>query len=43
MDYKNRKHNTPIATLIKQYLDKKGGKVVVSRKEIDWRFNALDW
>lgn len=43
MDFKNRKHNTPIATLIKQYLDKKGGKVVVSRKEIEWRFNALDW
>lgn len=43
MEYKIRKHNTPISTLIKQYLDKQGGKVVISRKEIEWRFNALDW
>lgn len=43
MDYKIRKHNTPISTLIKKYLDKDGGKVTVSRKEIEWRFNALDW
>lgn len=43
MDYKMRKHNTPISTLIKKYLDKDGGKVTVSRKEIEWRFNALDW
>ncbi len=43
MEYKKRKHNTPIATVIKNYLDKDGGKVTVSRNEIDWRFNALDW
>ncbi len=43
MEYNKRKHNTPISTLIKQYLDKQGGKVVISRKEIEWRFNALDW
>lgn len=43
MEYKTRKHNTPISTLIKQYLDKEGGKVTVSRREIVWRFNALDW
>ena len=43
MEYKKRKHNTPIATVIKNYLDKGGGKVSVSRNEIEWRFNALDW
>ena len=43
MEYKKRKHNTPIATVIKNYLDKKGGKVTVSRNEIDKRFYALDW
>lgn len=43
MEYKTRKHNTLISTLIKQYLDKEGGKVTVSRREIEWRFNALDW
>lgn len=43
MDYQKRKHNTPIATAIKNYLDKDGGKVTVSRNEIERRFNALDW
>ena len=43
MDYEKRKHNAPISTVIKNYLDKGGGKVVASRKEIEWRFNALDW
>ena len=43
MDYKKRKHNTPISTVIKRYLDKKGGQVVESRKEIEWRFTSLDW
>ena len=38
-----RRHNTPVATLIKNYVDKKSGKVTVSRKEIQWRFWALDW
>lgn len=38
-----RRHNTPIATVIKNYLDRDGGKVTVSRNEIKWRFNALDW
>ena len=37
-----RRHNTPVATLIKNYVDKKSGKVTVSRKEIQWRFWALD-
>lgn len=43
MDHKVRKHNTPIAIVIKNYLDKKGGKVSKSRNEIHWRFDALDW
>lgn len=43
MQYKQRKKNTPIATLIKNYINKKSGKVSESREEIKWRFNALDW
>jgi len=43
MEYKRRKHNTPIATVIKNYLDKKGGKVSKARDEIKYRFFALDW
>lgn len=38
-----RKRNTPIATLISLYEDKRSGKVMNSRKEIQWRFEALDW
>ena len=33
----------PIATLIKNYVDKKSGKVSDSRDEIKWRFRAQDW
>ena len=43
MKYQKRKRNTPIATLIKNYVDKKSGKVSVSRDEIKWRFDHLDW
>lgn len=43
MEYEKRKHNTPISIVIKNYLDKDGGKVTPSRNEIEWRFNALDW
>lgn len=43
MRNKQRKKNTPIATLIKNYINKKSGKVSESREEIKWRFNALDW
>ena len=43
MDNKKQKHNTPIATVIKNYLDKKGGKVTKARDEIKNRFFALDW
>ena len=38
-----KKRNTPIATLIRNYVDKKSGKVSESREEIKWRFNGLDW
>lgn len=43
MKNKKRKRNAPIATLIKNYVNKKSGKVSVSREEIKWRFNYLDW
>lgn len=43
MDNKKSKHNSPISKIIKSYLNKDGGKVIASRKEIEWRFNALDW
>ena len=37
------KRNTPVATLIRNYINKKSGKVSVSREEIQWRFDCLDW
>ena len=40
---KNDKRNVPIAQLIKNYTNKKSGKVSESRKEIQWRFKYLDW
>lgn len=43
MRNKKQKRNTPIATLIRNYTNKKSGKVSESREEIKWRFNALDW
>ena len=43
MRLSKRGRNTPIVTLIKNYCDKKSGKVAESRKEIQWRFKALDW
>ena len=43
MKSKERKRNTPIATLIKNYTNKKSGKVPESRKEIQRRFDYLDW
>jgi len=39
----NKKKNTPITTLIKNYVNKKSGRVTEARKEIQWRFKALDW
>ena len=38
-----RKRNNPIATLIKNYINKKSGRVTEAKKEIQWRFRALDW
>ena len=35
--------NNPIANVIKNYIDKKSGKVIVSRNEIQRRFFGLDW
>lgn len=43
MKSKERKRNTPIATLIKNYINKKSGKVPESRKEIQRRFDYIDW
>ena len=43
MKSKERKRNTPVATLIKNYINKKSGKVPESRKEIRRRFDYLDW
>lgn len=39
----SKKRNTPVATLIKQYVDKRSGKVSESRRELHWRFDYLDW
>ncbi len=35
--------NNPIAIVIKNYIDKKSGRVTVARKEIKRRFFGLDW
>lgn len=43
MEYWKIERNKPISIVIKGYLDKKGGKVVDSRKEIQKRFDGLDW
>lgn len=43
MRNRKEKRNTPTATLIRNFTDKKSGKVSVSREEIKWRFDCLDW
>ncbi|MBQ6768116.1 MAG: hypothetical protein IJP46_05520 [Prevotella sp.] len=43
MKFQKPKRNTPIVTLIRNYMNKKSGKVSVSREEIKWRFDHLDW
>ena len=44
MAYDNaKKRNTPVVTLIKNYINKKSGKVAESREEIQRRFDYLDW
>ncbi len=40
---KMKQRNRPITTVIKNYLDKKSGKVTESRNEIQRRFFGLDW
>ncbi len=40
---KKMTHNNPIAGVIKNYMNKKSGKVTESRKEIQRRFFGLDW
>ena len=43
MEFRPRKRNTPIATLLRNYENKQSKMVVESRKEIQWRFESLDW
>lgn len=43
MKYQRPKRNNPITKLIRNYVNKKSGKVSVSREEIKWRFDYLDW
>ena len=42
-NFRSKPRNNPIATVIKNYLDKKSGKVTESREEIHRRFFGLDW
>ena len=37
------KHNRPINTVLKEYIERQKGKVVEARKELQRRFNGLDW
>lgn len=43
MSFYNKKRNTNIATLIRNFENKESGKVAVSRQEIKRRFEHLDW
>ena len=43
MPYQQIPRNRPIATLVKWFDDKKSGKVTDARKEIQKRFDYLDW
>lgn len=43
MIYSIKKRNTPIATLIKNFVNKRSGRVTESREEIQRRFDYLDW
>ena len=43
MKFQKPRRNTSIVTLIRNYVNKKSGKVSVSREEIKWRFDHLDW
>ena len=37
------KHNRPIHIVLKEYVERHKGKVVAARKELQRRFNGLDW
>lgn len=37
------KYNRPIRFVLKEYIERKKGKVVEARKELQRRFNGLDW
>ena len=37
------KHNRPINTVLKEYVERHKGKIVEARKELQRRFNGLDW
>lgn len=37
------KQNRPIRTVLKEYIERKKGKVVEARKELQRRFSGLDW
>ena len=37
------KHNRPINTVLKEYIERQKGKVVEARKELQRRFYGLDW
>ena len=43
MEFKTRRRNTSVAILRRNYLNKKSGKVTASKKEIQERFDDLDW
>lgn len=43
MYYEKKRHNRPAITLIKEYCDKKSGKVSEARRELQRRFEWLDW
>ena len=42
-NFNTRRHNTPIAKLIRDFTNKDSGKVCESRKDIQIRFDYLDW
>ncbi len=40
---KRLRHNRPAATLLKEFCNKKSGKVTDARRELQRRFDGLDW
>lgn len=39
----HKENKIPIATILKWYLERRKGKVVKARNEIQRRFHGLDW